>query len=637
MTPTGLSPSDEKAALALARALLPPGRVMPAGNEKTVAGAVAFLGGEKSPVARGLGTFVRTLDAAAVLRTGRRFQNLSAPKQEELIKKWESDPVLRWPVFALGFLFKSTHFDDPEIYQKLGCVYHKGGPSEPARWMQQVFRGEEVEDGEEIECDVVVVGTGAGGAIVGKELAEKGYAVVFLEEGEFHRRESFTGNALSAHKKFYRNGGGIFTLGNNLMPIFMGRMVGGSTAINTATCFRTPPWILDQWCEKLGSDELAPERMKPHFDHVEQELRVQPNDSKYIGAIGQIVGRGCDKLGWHHFPVPRNAPDCDGQGVCDFGCPTDAKRSTNISYIPPALTRGAILYTGMKATKVRIENGRAVGLQGRAVKNGKTLWIRARATILSGGSIPTPMLLLSQGICNSSGQVGRNLSVHPSTAASALFDEKVDGFNHIPQGYGCDQFHKDGILLLGAQASINVGGILFPFSGRRFMDVMDRFDRVASFGVLVEDETQNGRVRLGPGGGPLVTYNMTKKDVSQLQKGISYLAKIFFAAGADKIFPLLPRIPVIEGEAGLKKFEQMALKPWDFLCTSWHPLGTCKMGKDPKTSVIGLDHEAHDLKDLFIVDGSSVPGPPAVNSQETIMGMADRAAGKIAEKLEARG
>ena len=619
------------AAHALVRAILPAGRVFPGGGERTIAAAEQRLSELSSGSMTSLDTLCNTLDRAAILRTGKRFHSLDADRAETVLRAWESDPLLRLPLFILSFLFKSVHFDDPAIYKAMGCVYEKGGPAEPAPWLRQVTPGDEITGDEVIECDVVVVGTGAGGGVVGKELAERGYAVVFLEEGKLHRRDAFKGNAAESHRSFYRRGG-LAAVGNTLMPVFVGRLVGGSTAINTGTCFRTPPWILDRWCQDLGTDELTADKLAPYFDRVERELQVETAKPEYLGGIARVVARGCDKLGWHHFPLERNAPECDGQGVCDYGCPTGARRSTDISYIPVALRRGSVLYTQMSARSVIIENGRAVGVRAETVEGTGRLEVRARAVVLACGAIPTPMFLQRQGIANSSDQVGRNLSLHPCTVVSALFDERIAAFNAIPQGYGCDQHHRDGILLAGAGAPLDIGAAYFPFSGRRLMDCMEAFDRIASFMVIIGDDSR-GRVRLRKNGNPRITYWMGRSDVDRLHRGMLHVANIFSAAGAKRIFPMTMRLPILEGTEGINRLRQLDMKARDPFLTSFHPMGTARMGLDPATSVVGLSHETHDVRDLFIVDGSNLPGPPNVNPQLTIMALATRAAEHIADRL----
>jgi choline dehydrogenase-like flavoprotein len=303
-----------------------------------------------------------------------------------------------------------------------------------------------------------------------------------------------------------------------------------------------------------------------------------------------------------------------------------------VSYVPAALNHGAELYTGLRARRVLLESGRAVGVEAESTWTGRRVRIRARAVVLSGGAVPSPLLLLSQGLANSSGQVGCNLSIHPGTAVSALFDEPILAYQAIPQGYGCDQFHREGILLLGASAPLNIGAAMFSLNGRALMDAMEAYDRVASFGVMVEDEGR-GRVRRGPRGRPLLTYWLKPADVARLHSGMIHVAEIYLAAGAKKIFPLMPDHPAFEGEAGLKRFREARLRPWSFFLTSFHPLGTCRMGRDAKASVVDLDHQAHDVPGLFVVDGSALPGPPAVNPQLTIMALATRAAERIGERL----
>ncbi len=619
------------AAESLARAILPEGRVFPGGGERTVAAAEQRLADMSGGALRSLDKLCTFLDRAAVLRTGRRFRALSDDRRERLLQQWENDPIMRWPLFLLSFMYKQVHFDDPEVYKTMGCVYEKGGSAEPAPWIRQVAQGPDLEGDDEIECDVVVVGTGAGGGVVGTELARKGYAVVFLEEGKLHQRDAFKGHAAESHRRFYRKSGSV-ALGNGAIPIFMGKLVGGSTAINTGTCFRTPPWILNRWCEDIGTDDLSPERMAPYFDRVERDLQVAPGKPEYLGGLAKVVARGCESLGWRHRPIDRNAPDCDGQGVCDFGCPSGARRSTEISYIPQALRRGAMMYTEMRCERVLTENGRAVGVEAVQVGGDTKLTVRARAVILACGAIPTPAFLLGQGLANRSDQVGRNLSLHPCTIVSALFDHKVEGYKAIPQGYTSDQFLNQGILLSGASAPLDIGAAYFPFNGRRLMDTMEAYDRVASFMVIIRDDSR-GRVRRRKDGSPFVSYWLRRSDVDRLHRGMINVVDIFRAAGAVRYFPLIPRMPLLEDDADISRFRNAKLTARDPFLTSFHPMGTCRIGADPAHSVVDLDHQTHDVPGLFIVDGSNLPGPPSVNPQLTIMAMSARAADRIATLL----
>ncbi len=622
-----LTPRQLRTAVSFAEAIIP--------GSSGVTGADAVTAYKTEQMLEHVSPWLRTawlssmqaMDLAAVPLTGRRFHRLSVGEQEALMRRWENNPAMRGVLLAVAFAFKFTHFDRTPVYRSLGGRLNVVDSMEEPRWLERVHRADEWEDGE-VEAEVVVVGTGAGGAVVGRELAEKGLAVAFVEEGEHYRRDDFTGSSVDAHIRFYR---GVPSVGNAVMPIFMGRLVGGSTAINTGTCFRTPEHVLNEWALELGSSDFLPENMDRYFARVEEHLPVEPPDPRYVGAIADIVARGCADAGWKHGYVMRNAPGCKGEGFCDFGCRTDARRSTNLSYLPPALERGGLLLTGLRARSLVIEDGRAVGVRG-VTKSGKTLSVRAPTVIFAGGAVPTPAFLLRQRLCNDSGQVGRNLSVHPSAGMTAVFDEHVDGAHSIPQGYQVDEWLKEGLLLLSAQADYNYLALMLPTTGERLMHTMEHADNVASLGVLIRDSSR-GRVRLGPNREPVVTYNLNGHDVRQLHRGLVKAGQIFRAAGAKQLIPSVMSAGVIETDRAWEQFQLASISATQLMLTSYHPLGTCRMGSDPKTSVVDLDHAAHDLPGLYIVDGSTVPGPPSVNPQVTIMAMATRAAERIADRL----
>jgi choline dehydrogenase-like flavoprotein len=620
--------SEYRAGLALAEAIIPGSKKIPAADEATYARSMEVMEDFHPTIVKAFNVGVRALDAAALAFTGKRFHDLDAARQEELLLRWQTDPVLKVPLAAVSLIYKFVHFDRPEVYGTLGGKLNVVKNLEQPRWLSQVHRADTYPD-DEIECEVVVVGTGAGGAVVGRELAERGFAVVFVEEGEHYRRDAFDGRAVEAHKRFYR---GAFTIGNSPMPIFMGRLFGGSTAINGGTSLRTPPWVLDRWCDALGTDVFSADAMAPTFDRIESFLHIAPSPRDVIGPIADFVARGCDALGWSHRATPRNAPGCDGKGFCDFGCRTDARLGTNLSYMPAALTKGALCLTGARVDQVLVEQGRAVGVEA-VTPTGRKVRVRGKAVILAGGAVPTPLLLLRQGLANSSGQVGRNLSVHPSTGYAAVAPEPIMGASHIPQGYGFDQFLRDGIQVLTAQPDYNVSGVIFPFAGQRLMEVVDQIDHLASFGILVSDAKASGRVWRDVGGLPAVTYNLDPDDVRRMHQAMVLTSEMALAAGARHLYPFVVGHARLDGAKGLEAFRKEKLGPADFVWTSYHPLGTCRMGRDPKTSVVDLDHACHDVPGLFVVDGSTVRGPIGVNPQLTIMATATRAAGRIADRI----
>jgi choline dehydrogenase-like flavoprotein len=615
------------AALALARAVIPGSARIPGADAASVAGAEHAVAGFAPWLVKPWAAAQRALDVAAIARTGRRLSALDPDRADELVRAWQRDPLLRQPLNLVSVIYKMIHFDRPEVIRALGGRPNVAGNLDRPRWLAQIHRADDWTDGD-VDCDAVVIGTGAGGAVVGRELAARGHAVVFVEEGEHYRRDAFDGSLVRAHERFYRAAASV---GNVVMPVMIGRLVGGSTAINGGTCFRTPAWVLDEWCERLGTDELSREAMQRHFERVEETLDVAPAVQPENGPIAGIIARGCDALGWRHFAIRRNARGCTGLGFCDLGCGTDAKRSTNLSYIPPALTDGALLLTGLRVDHVTVERGRAVGVEG-VTASGKRVRVRARVVVLAGGSIPTPLLLLAQGLGNASGQVGKNLTLHPSAGVAALFPDRVDPANHIPQGYGCDEFLRDGQLIAAAQPTPNVAAQIFQLSGRRLMDVLDSLEHVASIGLCVRDDGAGGRVWRSVAGRPVITYSVGGDVLARLHRGMVRMLRILVAAGAEQLFAGRSSWPALApGE--LAAYERSVPAASELALVSYHPLGTCRMGRDAKTSVVGLDHQVHGVPGLYVVDGSTVPGAPGVNPQLTIMAMATRAAEHVAAAL----
>jgi len=229
--------------------------------------------------------------------------------------------------------------------------------------------------------------------------------------------------------------------------------------------------------------------------------------------------------------------------------------------------------------------------------------------------------------------VGRNLTVHPSCGVQALFDEEIQGFDHIPQGYGSEQFLREGLLLLAAQTSHNAMPSVFPSTGRRLMEPLAQLGHIAGVGPLAADSTRNGRVWREVKGVPIIRYTLTPADVSLLKRGLDLCMEMLAAAGARRLYPGVLGTGGMDPRRGLDAFRKRELSASDIVLVSYHPLGTCQMGTDPKASVVGLDHQVHDLPGLFIVDGSAVRGPLGVNPQLTIMALAARAADQISPLL----
>ena len=610
---------------------MPAGKYLPAAGAQTVDKVDGFVDKLPSPLMRGLGGLLRALDAASWLSERRSFARLSPAKRLAMLDGWrQGGAIRRLMLRALVSPLKLAHFDDPGLYKKLGCVYDTSVRAEakPAYMRDRVHA--KLDGDTAIECDVVVIGTGAGGAVIARELAEAGVAVVMIEEGQYFDRTHFNGRPFQAQQRMYRRGGATFSLGNVGIPIPLGQTVGGSTTVNSGTCYRTPDRILNRWKNELGLVDLGPDRMGKYLDRVETVLGVERARADLMGGNGRVIARGCDKLGFtHHGPLRRNAPACDGQGVCCFGCPTDAKRSTNVSYVPMALRAGAELFTGAKVTRILADGGRARGVV--AHSGDHTLTVHARAVVASCGSLLTPLLLQRQGFGGKSGQLGKNLSIHPASGAFAEFDESIQPWVGIPQGYSVEELHDEGILYEGTSLPLEFSMSMTTLVGPDLVRLAEGFENVACFGFMVEDESRGSVHEVM--GELMIRYWLNDHDLAHLKRGLDVLAQIFFAAGAKRVHMPVAGFDVMSSEADLARFRRATIRARDLDLSAYHPLGTARMGRDPATSVVSSDHQVHDTPGLYVVDGAAVPTALGVNPQVTIMAMATRAAEKIAGAL----
>lgn len=629
--------SDAELLIRIAEVAAPGGRYVRAPDHQTVRDVEKVL--EKAG-ADGLTAYaglLRALDLAAIPIAGRRLSQLDRPARLAALTKLGGNvatfQLVRFATAPIK-IAQVSHVDFPA---KLGGKVGLGvvpQTTEAHRWDERVTDAGDLADGETLEVDVVIVGSGAGGAPLAHALASRGHAVLVLEAGAFFDRRDFHGRPWD---RFLRLQHQHVAVGNTVIVLPTGSTVGGTTTINSGTCFRTPADVMRRWRFEDGLSDIDPISMEPHFQRVEAMLQVAPTEARHLGRIAEIVAEGAERLGWSHHPLPRNAPGCDGQGVCCFGCPTDAKRSTNVSYLPAALDRGGMLMHHARVEEVLMAGGRAVGVVARAT-HGKQGRVRvlARSVVLSGGALHTPAMLLRLGLANSSGMVGKGLTIHPCSAAWAFFEKPIEGWNGVPQGYGIDEFASEGIRFEGGFMPLDISASTLPAIGDEWTRFVDRYDHMASFGYMIADSSR-GRVVLGPKNEPEMLYVMNDHDRRRILRGQALLARMYLAAGSDYVLTSVQGEAPIRSLRDVEDFERRAdsIGAHRVDLAAFHPLGTCRMGADPSRSVVSPTNETHDLPGLFIVDGSTVNGPLGVNPQITIMAMSERAASFVERSLDA--
>jgi choline dehydrogenase-like flavoprotein len=472
-----------------------------------------------------------------------------------------------------------------------------------------------------VRADVCVVGTGAGGAVVAKELAEGGLSVVMLEEGEVVRPEQLTARPREESPRRYRDGGQVTTLGNVPIVLPLGRAVGGTTVLNSATCYRPPPAVLAGWAERDGLDAWCRDALEPFLRRAERILNVCRVPRDVAGRNAHLMELGAQRLGWSGEYLHRAARGCEGAGVCAFGCPSGAKQHTGNTYVPRAWDAGAVTFAGCRATKIVTEGDRATGVEARTT-GGARLRVEAPVVVVACGTIQTPVLLHRSGVRHR--VLGRNLSLHPASGVWAEHPDVVDMAHGVPQAYAVDEFAAEGLMLEGWTGPPDMLALSLPATGAEHRRVMLAYRHVAQAGLMIRDRSR-GRVHTASGR-PVVRYDLSRPDTALLVSGIARAAELELAAGAHTV-----HVPV-RGRGPLRTADQARalagahVRPRDLSLTAFHPLGTARASQDPGRGLVDADLRKHGTRGLLIADGSVVPSALGVNPQLTIMALATRAA-----------
>ena len=474
------------------------------------------------------------------------------------------------------------------------------------------------------QCKAVVVGSGAGGAVAGATLAAAGIDTIIIEWGRQHGSAEHR-DVVDSMSRMYVDSGATLAFGCPPVVIPLGRAVGGTTLINSATCFRPPRDRVDAW----GGPAYG--ELEPLCEEIERRINAVVLDEELLGGNGRVLKRGGEALGIAVKPLTHNVRDCKGRGRCAFGCPEGAKRSMDLTFIPDALSAGARLLPSHQVDGFIRRDSRIIGVRGRS-KEGR-FEVRADAIVLAMGAMFTPAFLLKHRTANKSKRVGKNLNIHPASRVVAEFDEVIDGFKGVPQGIYVDHWQDRGIMIEGVFTPPGPLLASLPGGGLEFKTLAAAYNRLAGSGVMISD-TSTGSVRAGRFGTPFhAFYQLSQADAVSMRFGIARLSELYLAAGARRVFTGFAPVPEVGDFQALVRLEAHAVKPTDFELLAFHPLGTCAMGADPQTSVVNFDLQCHDVDNLHIMDASVIPHSLGVNPQVTIMTLALRAARILAGRL----
>jgi choline dehydrogenase-like flavoprotein len=490
-----------------------------------------------------------------------------------------------------------------------------------------IIRGRELTRDFEASADAVVIGTGAGGGMAVRELARAGLEVIALEEGGYHVPADFTQREDTMIPMLFQDRGAR-TTADFAIRVLMGRGVGGSTIHNTNLCKRTPPEILDQWARKYGVTGATERDLAPMFDEVERDLSVVEIPEAQQNGNNQVLARGVRALGFRGGPLRHNRVGCRESGFCELGCAYDAKQNVTKVLLPAAMAADerTKVMSDVRATRLVHQGGAVTGVRGTAMDPaGKPIaevTLRAKVVVLSASAVGSAALALASGLPDPAAQLGRGLRLHPGAAVAGFFDQRIDGVYGIPQSYECtelldfDEKSDRRVWITTAFAHPIGAAASLPGFGAPHMALLRRYAYMSVLTAMVHDETE-GRVTLEDGA-PKLHYEIGESDRKQLARGLHASARILFAAGAREV--VLAGIPALRltKASDVDRITADVIGPHKLPLLAVHPMGTLRMGDDPKMSVVKSTGEHHAVRGLFVLDGSLFPTSIGVPPQISI-------------------
>ncbi|OGQ08599.1 MAG: hypothetical protein A3G32_02275 [Deltaproteobacteria bacterium RIFCSPLOWO2_12_FULL_40_28] len=464
------------------------------------------------------------------------------------------------------------------------------------------------------EWDVIVIGSGAGGAPVASRLAQKGYRVVVVEAGDLVEPQT---TSYTIEHYFYKQGCTIST-SKGIVLSLAGSTVGGTTPVNSGTCFRPTSLALQEWDQLLNTCFATSGELDPYFEEVEKILGVYIPDRSLLGNSAYLFEKGLERMGRKGaYVLARNAPGCEGSGRCCFVCPTGSKNGTDRSFLPLAISAGAQILARSYVTKVT-ENKDGVTVCGLA--SGSPFFLKAKKLVIAGGAFESPKLLRTNHLGKYWRRAGDCFKTHPASKVFALFDEPVYGGHGIPQSLGYRAPELPRVVFEGIFTPPSAAAPLIQAVGARHRFWMERYDYVASFAFLLA-ERASGKVSFLHDW-PLIRHPLMKEDVHDIVCVVKLIGEAFFHAGAKKVLlPLAGIINEFDSLEQLQGFDPRVVKTTQVMTSGFHPQGTAGMGRvvDTNLKLMGTNH-------VYLCDASVLPLSPRVNPQITIMGLSLRLA-----------
>jgi choline dehydrogenase-like flavoprotein len=559
-------------------------------------------------------------DWSGLLRTGKSFHRQPPAQRAKQIAAWKNSPLS----FQRDLIRYFESLATLALYSRTEKSPH------PIGWGEGQGEGqfETRESDAELRAEIVVIGSGPGGAITACLLAEAGRDVLLLEEGEHLPLNSCEPFSQEEMLQKYRNGGQTVALGKNKIAYVEGRCVGGGSEINSGLYHRTPPEMLACWQREFQLQAATENDLQPHFEQCERDVSVSLLPHPAPPASLKLHD-GATKLGWKSLEIPRWFRYDDSTPQSTIGNRQSAmgsRQSMTETFIPRFLNAGGKIQSRTRAERIR-RNGSGWLIEATP-RDGSRQFIAADQLFVCAGAVHTPALLRRSGITHN---IGNALQVHPTIKFVARFADEV---NAATMGVPVHQVKEFSPRLsfgcsISSPAYLALGLLDHPEAAR---ETARTWQNSATYYAMITSEGR-GTVRGVPGfRDPLVRYTLTEHDRRNLADGLRKLAQALFAAGATQLFPSLNRGPVLRCDGCLSKIPEVLSDGAANLMTI-HLFSSAPMGEDKSRCATDSFGKVHGQQNLYINDASLLCTAPGVNPQGSIMAFAQRNTLKFLGKL----
>lgn len=510
-------------------------------------------------------------------------------------------------------------------------------------------------DTKTLTYDVVIVGSGAGGGVAAVILSKSGYSVLVLEKGPYISPSQISNFECEALDLLYEKHALLTTNDGNIM-ILAGATLGGGTTVNWACCLPLPESVREEWIHDHGLTQFESDEYHQSLQQVSERIGCTSTHTVVHNAMNQNMKDGCNVMGYTCETTGQNLRDTsqESAGYTCFGDAERNKQSGLVTYLADAVESGAKIIEHAAVQRILYEtntNGRkrAVGILA-IVDDKHEIRVKARkCVIVAAGSLNSPCLLQRSGFRNP--HIGRHLHLHPVTAASGFFDDKIHSYLGAPMTTVCSDFPNAKLECPCAHTGLLAAGLPFQ-SSRDFKDKMSKLSQAMPLIVLQRDVESEGRVRVGADGfSPSIDYKLSKEDKRDMMSALKGAIQVLIASGANEVGTghMMDSGLKLNGEtfetaneieksdkiqSYLASIDKRGMREHEFGVFSAHQMSTCRMSASPDSGVVDVNGECWECDDLMVFDASVFPTASGANPMLTTLTISHMLSSKLVMRLQ---